>query len=168
MKAWVSRTYEERNLLNPAFCSLLIWNAAMGASKEAVKPRASLSFLEAFLILPLVLHLKTRESLPSRLNTSMAVWIDSQPLIISSLPQRAKSLNAYTKEAVIFGGTSNIFEIKNHEFLINYEASRKINKELSNSTDEVRSCMKKAEFLGRWFAHTGTPETVFTLIGVRP
>ena len=168
MKPWLSRTYEERNLLNPAFCSLVIWHAAKGASSEAIDPRISLSFLEAFLVLPLVLHRQTRESLPSRLNTSMPIWIESQPLIIASLPQRAKSLNAYTKEAIIFGGTSNIFKIEDHAFLINDEASRKINKELKQTSDEVRSCMKKAEFLGRWFAHTGTPETVFTLIGVRP
>lgn len=168
MKPWLNRTYEERHLLNPAFCSLVIWHAAKGAAKEASVPRISLSFLEAFLILPIVLHRKSRESLPQRLNTSMPIWVESQPLLIASLPQRAKSLNSYTKEAIVFGGTSGMFEIKDHALLTNDSASRDINRALKQTSDEVRSCMKKAEFLGRWFAHTGTPETVFTLVGVRP
>jgi len=168
MKPWRSRTYEERHLLNPAFCSLVLWHAAKGAVTEAVAPRVSLSFLESFLVLPIVLHRKTRESLPPRLNTSMPIWVESEPLVIVNLPQRAKSLNSYTKEAVMFGGTSDLFKVNSSALLINDDVSRDIRRTLKQTSDEVRSCMKKAEFLGRWFAHTGTPETVFTILGVRP
>ena len=168
MKPWLDRTYEERHLLNPAFCALVIWHAAKGAAAEAVAPRVSLSFLEAFLILPLVLHRQSRESLPPRLNTSMPIWINSQPLVITNLPQRTRSLNPYTKEAIMFGGASKLFEIKDSALVINVGGGRDIKRILKQTSDEVRACMKKAEFLGRWFSHTGTPETVFTLLGVRP
>jgi hypothetical protein len=56
MKYWEDRSHEERNLLNPAFCSTILWHAGKGATGRSVPPRQSLSFIEAFLILPIVLH----------------------------------------------------------------------------------------------------------------
>ena len=168
MRLWKDRSHEERHLLNPAFCSAILWHAGKGAKNRAAPPRQALSFIEAFLVLPIVLHQKSRESLPTRINTSLPVWIQSQPLLIASLPERAKALVPYTKEAITFGCCSPLFYIDNNEILIDSTFSRDINSALRESSDEVQECMKKAEFLGKWFAHTGSPETVFTLFGVRP
>jgi len=156
VRLWKDRSHEERHLLNPAFCSTILWHAGKGATNRAAPPRQALSFIEAFLVLPIVLHQKSRESLPIRINTSLPVWIQSQPLLIASLPERAKALVPYTKEAITFGCCSPLFYIDNNEI------------SLRKSSGEVQECMKKAEFLGKWFAHTGSPETVFTLFGVRP
>lgn len=168
MRLWKDRSHEERHLLNPAFCSTILWHAGKGAANLAVPPRQALSFIEAFLVLPIVLHQKSRKSLPTRINTSLPVWIQSQPLLIASLPKRAKALVPYTKEAITFGCGSPLFYLDNNELLINSTFSRNINRCLRDSSVEVQECMKKAEFLGKWFAHTGSPETVFTLLGVRP
>jgi hypothetical protein len=43
-----------------------------------------------------------------------------------------------------------------------------IRKSLRGSSDEVRETAKKAEFVGKWFAHAGAAATVLALIGVRP
>lgn len=168
MKPWLDRTFEERHLLNPAFCSMLLWYGAKGAGSTAIAPRNSLSFFEAFLILPLVLHQRTRESLPVRVNTSMPVWIDSEPVIVTNLPSRAISLKPYTKEALLFGGTAGLFSVKGGELFINQSKGKEVRKVLKDSSEEVVACMKKAEFLGKWFAHTGVPETIFALLGIRP
>lgn len=165
---WKDRSHEERHLLNPAFCSIILWHACKGAEDRAVPPRQSLSFIEAFLVLPIVLHQKSRESLPTRINSSLPVWIKSQPLLIASLPARAKTLVPYTKEAIRFGGSSLLFHIDRNELSINSAFFRDFNRTLRDSSDEVRECMKKAEFLGKWFAYTGSSETIFTLFGVRP
>ncbi|QYY34570.1 three component ABC system middle component [Ruficoccus sp. ZRK36] len=168
MNSWTHRPYEERNLLNPAFCSVLLWHAARGAASKASSPRNSLSLIEAFLILPLVLHEKTRISIPKVITTSMPIWIDSEPLIVASFPSRCRSLVPHTKEAISFGGQKNLFSIENNEIIIIEALKSNINKFLRETSDEVRECAKKAEFIGRWFAHTGNPETIFTLLGVRP
>lgn len=168
MNAWQERTHEERNLLNPAFCSTLLWHAAKGASENSNSLRASLSFNEAFLILPLVLHQATRESLPVRVSSSFPVWISASPLIVASLPKRAKSLVPYTKEAIAFGGSGGIFRIEGQEIRILPDHASNIRATMRRTSAEVQQCMKKAEFLGKWFAHTGSPETIFTLLGVRP
>lgn len=168
MNAWQERTHEERNLLNPAFCSALLWHAAKGASENSNSLRTSLSFNEAFLILPLVLHQNTRESLPIRVSSSFPVWISASPLIVASLPERAKSLVPYTREAIAFGGSGGILRIEGQEIKILPEQASNIRATMRRTSFEVQQCMKKAEFLGKWFAHTGSPETIFTLLGVRP
>lgn len=168
MKPWIERAHEERHLLNPAFCSSLLWAAARGAATRASLPRTSLSFLESFLILPLVLHQKTRRTIPNNLTSSLPVWINAQPLIVASLTGRARSLVPYTKEAVAFGGCHQLFEINGDQIVSAAGAERSMTLMLRQSTDEVRECMKKAEFVGKWFSHTGAPETIFTLLGIRP
>jgi len=168
MKTWTERAHEERHLLNPAFCSSLLWAAAQGAVTRASSPRASLSFIEAFLILPLVLHQKTRKSIPNILTSSLPVWIDAQPLIVASLPNRARSLVPYTKEAIAFGGCHRLIEVTADQIFSSADAERLMNRMLRQSSEEVQDCMKKAEFVGKWFAYTGVPETIFTLLGIRP
>ena len=168
MIVWHERSREERNLLNPAFCSTLLWQAGKGASDNHNSPRSSLSYIEAFLILPLVLHQGTRESLPSRINSSLPVWVNDNPLVIASLPNRARALVLHTKEAIIFGGTGGLYSVEERQLLISAERESAIRTMVRGTSDEVQQCMKKARFLGKWFTHTGTPETIFTLLGVRP
>ena len=168
MKPWIERTHEERHLLNPAFCTALLWSAARGAATRASLPRTSLSFLEAFLVLPLVLHQKTRKTIPNILTSSLPVWISAQPLFVAILPSRARSLVPYTKEAITFGGRYQLLRILEDQIINSAETDRSINRMLRQTSDEVRECMKKAEFVGKWFAHTGARETIFTLFGIRP
>ena len=61
MTPWTNRSPEERALLNPSFFSLLFWHAATGHMAEG---GAGLPFGTGFLVLPIVLHRETRESLP--------------------------------------------------------------------------------------------------------
>lgn len=168
MNAWLERAHEERNLLNPAFCAALLWHAANGASGDSNSLRSSLSFTESFLVLPLILHQKTRESLPSQMRSSLPVWISDNPLIVASLPKRAESLVPYTKEAISFGARGGIFRIEEQELKPQLDQATNIRRTIRQTSAEVQQCMKKAEFLGKWFAKTGSPETIFTLLGVRP
>ena len=168
MTAWHERAHEERHLINPAFCSVLLWHAGKGSSESTNSPRSSLSFNEAFLILPLVLHQKTRHSLPSRIISSLPVWINDNPLVVESIPRRARSLVPFTKEAIVFGGTGGLFRFEGNEMLITVEREPDIRAMVLRTSNEVQQCMKKAHFLGKWFTHTGSPETIFTLLGVRP
>jgi hypothetical protein len=38
----------------------------------------------------------------------------------------------------------------------------------NQASDEVRECAKRAEFVGKWLAQTGSAPTVLALLGVRP
>ena len=164
MIAWSARPSEERALLNPAFYSAVLWNAAGGYASVASAP---LPLDLAFLIGPFVLHRETRESLPRAVTTSLAVWLDDNPLIRARAGGRARSLVAYAKEALLFGGMHGLLDLSGGNISARTERTRAVNATLRNVTDEVRLCMRRAEFVGRWFASAGSPGTVMALVGVR-
>jgi len=165
MTSWTNRSPEERALLNPSFFSLLFWHASTGHMAEG---GAGLPFGTGFLVLPMVLHRETRESLPKMVTTSLPVWLDDNPLVRARLAERARTLVPYTREALLFGGTRGFFTVSQDRVSAEQGWKRKISAELRQATDEVRSCAKRADFLGRWFARAGSPATVMALMGVRP
>jgi hypothetical protein len=165
MSQWTDRPAEERALLNPSFCSGLLWQAAVGHENTVHAP---LPFDISFLVLPIVLHRETRESLPRVVRTSLAVWIDDNPLARLRVADRARMLARFTKEAMMFGGLYGLFELKGGAIAANLEWKKRIDDDLKDSSDEVRACAKRAEFVGKWLASSGTPGTVMAILGVRP
>jgi len=164
MNSWASRPAEERALLNPAFCSCLLWQAATGYRSVTNAP---LPFDVAFLVLPMVLHRRTRELLPKAVTTSLAVWLNENPLSQSYIADRAQTLAPFTKDAMMFGGIHRLFNLKNGAIEPNGGWKKSLVADLKDSTDEVRYCEKRAEFVGKWFAKVGSPGTVMAIMGVR-
>lgn len=165
MMPWTKRSIEERNLLNPGFCAMLVWHAAQGYASERALPMAiELSFL----VLPFVLHKDTRESLPTNIKTSLPTWLAEQPIARTRLGERASTLCAFTKESLIFGGSHGLLAIAQDGVRANANMKKRVNAALKATSDEVRDCAKRAQFLGRWLESAGGPETVMALLGVRP
>lgn len=165
MMAWSERSLEERAHLNPALCSILIWRCA-DAYHRAEDSHVRLDLV--FLLLPLVLDRRTRDALPGNVKTSLPVWINNHPLLPLRVAERARALVSYSREALIFGGSYGLIEIELGSVKAAPEWKAKVSRALKESSEEVRTCAKKAEFIGRWFAKAGTPDTVMALIGVRP
>ncbi|RII28383.1 MAG: hypothetical protein CXR31_00355 [Geobacter sp.] len=165
MSAWNERAFEERALLVPSFSSVLIWYAAVGHQTEA---ESGLPFDASFLVLPIVLHRETRELLPKTVATSLAVWLDEHPLVRARIADRAQVIVPFTKEAIVFGGIHGLIRVTGHEVVANPDWKRQVAAGLKNTSDEVKACAKRAEFVGRWFAKTGSCRTVMALLGVRP
>jgi hypothetical protein len=165
MTYWEQRSHEERALLNPGFCAHLLWHAARG-HWDAVGN--NMSFEESFLILPIVLHRETRERLPRSTRTSLVVWLDEHPLARNSIGSRARLLVPFTKEALTFGGLYGFIRFDMGRLLSNVAWKKAVNQALKKSSEEVRNCAMRADFVGKWFAQTGNPATVLALMGVRP
>ena len=165
MIPWSQRPSEERALLNPSFCSVVLWHAAAGYTTAANAP---LPFEVAFLVLPVVLHRETRESLPHAVSTSLAVWLDEHPLVRVRIAERARTLLAFTREGLMFGGLHGLLHLADSAVAADGARKKAVAAVLKTSSDEVRACAKRAEFTGRWFAKAGTPSTVMALMGVRP
>ena len=165
MTSWMQRSHEERALLNPGFCANLIWHAARGYAGDR---NSALSFEESFLVLPFVLHRETREGLPRSTRTSLAVWLEENPLARSRVTSRAQMLIPFTKEALAFGGVHGFIRFEEEKLHAEMAWKKAVNRALKASSDEVKSCMKRADFIGKWFAQAGSAATIFALIGVRP
>lgn len=165
MTPWSTRSPEEQGLLNPSFCATLLWHAALGHTAEVNCP---IAFELSFIVLPLVLHRETREALPRTATTSLAVWLDQDPLLRSKIADRACLLVKHSKEALAFGGLYEMLRIASGGVEANANWKKKISKTLVNSSEEVRHCAKRAEFVGKWFGKSGDASTVMALMGVKP
>ena len=82
--------------------------------------------------------------------------------------ERATSLRAFTRESLIFGGSHGLLLFALDGVRANADMKKRVTAALMATSDEVDECAKRAEFLGRWFERAGGPETVMTLLGVRP
>lgn len=165
MTPWNLRSLEERALLNPAFGAVLVWSAARGASEEDA---LGLPFAEAFLVLPLVLHPATREALPTKVNSSLPLWIREQPFVRPLLATRAPALSGHTREALLFGVRQGLLLVKGPRISAELSNVPGFDQYLKGTSSESRECVQAAKFLGRWFGRFGDPSTVLALFGVRP
>lgn len=166
MLPWNSRPHEEAYLFNPAFCALLLWAAA--AEYRAASGNGMPVTL-SFIVLPVTLHKATRTALPRAVTTALASWLEEHSEVLIQLPERAKALVPYTRESLLFGFTHGLFVLGPDGVLSTGKRPRGLNRySEEDATDEVRDCITKAGFIGRWFSRSGSPATVMTLWGVRP
>jgi ABC-three component (ABC-3C) system Middle Component 3 len=166
VKPWLQRSVEEQRLLNPAFCSVLLWHAAAGYRRES-NDSTSMPFAETLLILPAVLHSETRNLLPRTIATSLSVWVGENTLSRAIIADRSRLLVPFTKEAILFGAVHSVLTFSGGGIVANPQVHQRISSTRFGS-DEVAACMKGAGFVGRWFAKTGDAETVMALLGLQP
>ena len=162
MLRWENRPIELANLLNPAFCSLLIGDAIAGFFKER---QNGLPYAISFFVLPLILHSSTRNALPRTIATKHHVWLEEHHHMKIGFAERARQMIPYTREAISFAMCHGTFVLEGDRLLLAQKGSLKKKEE---GDSEVALCRKKAEFLGRWLAHAGEPATLFLLWGVCP
>ncbi|WP_162427267.1 three component ABC system middle component [Pontibacter pudoricolor] len=162
MIQWKERPVEVANLLNPAFCALLLRQAALGYQKQ-IEQGIDLPLL--FLVLPLVLHKTTRESLPKTSVTRLHVWVQQHQEVRVGLTQRTNALQPYTRESIIYAMQRNALSITTEGGII---APKMKKSNVDSLVDtEASQCLDKALFLGRWFASAGSTVSVMSMFGLR-
>jgi len=87
MKRWTERPAEVVNLLNPAFCGRLLYDTIRTYNDTANR---GFPFPLIYLVLPLLLHKATRQSINSR--TQFIVWKQSNEHHLIGFAERAKQL----------------------------------------------------------------------------
>jgi hypothetical protein len=168
MKPWWERPVELANLLNPAFCGFLVRSAV--TSYTEVRPEG-MPFALAFLVLPLVLHMNTRDALPASISTTLIAWLEAHPEVRVDFDARVRSLTAFTREAVIFlmhrrliTFTDGAMRLGSSELVGSQAAIDR----MIRGSEETAACVRRARLVGRWLAQSGDAATVYALFGVRP
>ena len=161
---WDERSHEERTLLNPAFCAVLLWWACRGCASVR---KEGMSFEEAFLVLPLVVQSKVRDALPRDTRTSLAVWLNRNPLAQGTVANSARAMVPFTRDAILWGGRRGLTGITAGWLTADEGWHGRVNESLGEGSEETRLCARRASFVGRWLARAGSPATVLALLGVR-
>ncbi len=168
MSAWGERPTEVANLLNPAFVGVLLRKAVEGYVEEADN---GLPFELAFLILPLCLHPETVSRLPARAaSTPLHTWLlrEENRDVLVSFGKRVSALVPFTREALVFAGQRGVIVFDDAGRLRAGDAPLRGITTYPNTSDDIKQAVRRAEFVGRWFALAGTTATIFSLLGVRP
>lgn len=161
--SWSERPPEQARLLNPAFLGVTTWCCARGHAAVA----GGLPYALAFVAAPIVLHRATREDLPRAVSTSMAAWLGEHPEALVGFAARARALVPLVREGLLFASIGRMLTLNDGRLRSAKRPSSMVAFE-REATAEVRSCLKKAEFVGKWFAGSGGYTTIMALWGVAP
>lgn len=161
MRNWSSRTREVAYLLNPAFCSRLLYATIKEYEKKTTH---HFPFPLVYLILPLVLHKETREAINSR--TQLLQWVQSNQRLMIGLGRRTKDLVPITNEALEFLLQSEMVHLSDDGTLTT--SSKRGLSKTNFVNSEITECIIKSEHVARWFANAGKIETIYICLGVRP
>jgi hypothetical protein len=161
MLPWSQRPLEA-NLFNPAYCALLLRQAVDGYQKTALR---GLDYAAAFLVLPVVLHQATRALLPGTVATKLHFWAQRHHEVRIGFAQRMQELVPITKEALLFGLQHEALRLNEAGALV--VGARRLHGYDLAPGSEVADCLKKALFVGRWFADAGSTGTVLAAWDVK-
>lgn len=162
MRKWEDRPPETRYLLNPAFCSSLLYAAILEYENKSGR---SMPFPLIYLILPLVLHKRTRERINSK--TKLLNWIQANQELLIMFQARARGLVEITNESIEFLLCSGMVQLSDIGEIESMSRRQKLSN-LEFLNEEIKQCVLKAKHVARWFWGAGTPENVYSCLGVRP
>ena len=165
MKTWAERPTELAYLFNPAFCGWVLREALEG---YATVKEGGMPLPLAFLVLPLVLHGPTRAGLPGDLRTRLHPWLQDHPELRVNFAARVKELEPFSREALLFLAERGQLLIDGDGLLSAAGRLRAGRAKPADHSAEMKHCLGKAKFAGRWFASAGEPATVFQMWGVCP
>lgn len=165
MNKWDSRPQEEANLLNPAFCALILAQAVEDYVKDFTD---GMPFALAFVVLPIVLHKPTREALPQRTSKALSSWLDENEDHRATFAERARALSPFVQEALLYSLVHERLRLTDEGLLLVGKKTRGFAAYLTAATEEVKDCLNKAQFVGRWISSAGNVPTILALWGVRP
>ena len=161
MIVWEKRPIEIASLLNPAFCGELIRQCIESYQKAESQP---FPFPLVYLILPIVLHKKTRETIVSQ--RQLHVWLQAHENVKIGFADRTRELVPITKEAMLFLFQVGAIEVDEQAGLRVASYQRRIPP--SQPEGEISECYRTAVVIGRWFARAANVPTIYALWGVRP
>lgn len=170
MNVWYDRSIEERNLLNPAFCTIVLWHLIKGFQTELAlkgEENSGLPLQLSYIGLSFVLRGVTRKQLPRSVATTLTAWLHSHPLERSSIAKGVIVLRPFIREALIFGVQHKAISFNGVSLLAGEKYLKEISKYLRLTSTEVNECAKSALFVGRWLQKAGSVSTIMALLGVR-
>ena len=164
MRSWSDRSKEAAYLFNPAFCCVVLTSSTVSYS---IENKVGMPFPLAFIVLPVVLHKQTRKLLPYNTRTSLAAWIERNPISRVQFYERAISLKPFVREAISLGIQREWLSLKSAHLLSNL-TNNDVRLFLNQLEGEARECLLRSRLVGKWFANAGSPETVMALWEVKP
>jgi len=161
LAAWKYRPEVTANIVNPAFCSEIVRECIKSYKKEKGQ---NFPFSLSVLILPIILNSKIRGKLPKTKSNTIHGWINKNEEVRIGFPAQVSSYLPFTRETIMFSIAHNslsIDEIGNIDF-------KQRKGSLKSDDEEIKECLNKASLLGKLLSKSGTPLTIYSILGIKP
>lgn len=164
MIPWARRPLEIANLLNPPFCGLLVHEAVRDYHRASGRP---MPIPLVHLALPIALHRRTREILPGNTRARMHPWIERHPQARVRFADRVRALRVPVREGLLVAANDGLIHLDEYQLVPTRKSAAVTPTSWSGETESYH-CWRAAGFVGRWFAATAGPTTIFALWGLKP
>lgn len=162
MRNWNERPIEVRNLFNPAFCGVVLYRSLHAHQEIAGQ---GMPFSLSLLILPLTLHLQTRNVLQQGSRGYFLKVLSEHAELQVGLAKRCADMFPFTMEALaVLTKLGNLKVQENGRLVVLPDNVRRT----VAGTDETKACQRVAIYLGKEFAKIGHSSTVYATLGIRP
>lgn len=161
LPAWADRPADVANLLNPAYCSVVLGRVCEGYQTAS----EGMPFALAFIAMPLLLQRDCAMLLPVSSRTKLHLWLNEYPEVALNFANRARGLAPYVKESISYGLSSKVLGLTPAGQII-----PKPVKALKAWEEQIppRVALKQAVLVGKLLAAVNDVPTIFSMFGVRP
>jgi hypothetical protein len=148
-------------VLNPALTAATVtWAAARYRSTA----KAAMPWELSFIVVPLVLHRRTRDQLPKSSSTHLPAWIGRNQTTLAGFADRATDFAPFVREGIRFGLRAQLFT-----FVDGADLHGTVKQSMSPPKDtELRTILSAAATVGGILAKAGTSTNVYAQFGVTP
>jgi hypothetical protein len=161
LPSWETRPEITANLINPAFCSELIRECVIAYREESGN---NLPFSLAILILPILLNSKIRSRMPKTKASTIHSWINENEDLKIGLSSQITNFLPFTRESIMFGIVHNAISIDDSGGL----ALKQRKGRLKSDDVEIKNCISKSALLGKLLHKSGSPLTIYSILGIKP
>lgn len=161
MKPWHERPPEIAYQYNPAFLGELIFRFCAAYMQ---KGKTGVPYPVFYVVLPLVLFKDTRSTIQPKSHRQLRTWITKNPHATLHLPQRARQLVPYFKEALMLLLSTGRITVERN-LLVPQEKCRPVGELFDHA---MLHYYAKAEALGRWCGTETDEVSIYIMLGVKP
>lgn len=159
--SWENRPEITAHLINPAFCSEILRKCVSAYKSES---NNNFPFELSVLVLPMILNSGIRKRLPKNKSTTFHAWINKNDDLKIGLADYIKSYIPFTKETLMFSIVHDSLSLDENG---NIDLRPRRSK-ISIQDEEVTSCFKKAEVIGKILSKSGNSLTIYSILGIKP
>jgi hypothetical protein len=158
-------TQEEINLYNPAYTGFLFLASLRAyCEHDAQGMHCTLPYV----VISMALTPRIAVSLPSTYRTPIASWVAEQGGELSDFPAMASACIPVVNSAALFLLERKVIQLTDdaNYLIINDDFAK--SPSLFNKSESMKQALKASNFIGKWFAHSSTVETIYAQLGIRP
>ncbi len=156
---------EEIGLFNPAYIGFILYSSIN--EFIAFKPEGVHCAL-TFIIVPMAMNQIISSNLPNTYRTPIASWVASNEGLLSDFSEQAESYTPIVRASISFLLDREILSINDDGLFSLTENKLVKNPALFKKSSDMSKALHSSRFLGKWFSHAPSTETIFAQLGIRP